>query len=199
MLIVYYYRFQATLHLLKSCFWELAKNVDVQTELITEIESIAKINNSASTTHDCIQSMKYLHMFVIETLRKYPSLPFVVRICNKDCTLPAIDGEMFKFVKGDLIHIPLKLIQNDAKYFLNPEKFNPFRFAENLQLKKFLGFGLGPRKCFGKQFVLLQVKSFLVTVLNEFSVEIFNKSDVILKNDKKLAFVQRNCDKINQK
>lgn len=199
MLIVHYFRFQATLHLLKSCFWELAKNVDVQTELITEIESTAKINNSASITHDCIQSMKYLDMFVIETLRKHPSLPLITRVCNKDCTLPATDGEMFKFVIGDLIQIPLKLIQNDARYFLNPEKFNPLRFAENIQSKKFLSFGLGPRQCIGKHFVLLQIKSFLVTVLNEFTVEILNKSDVISKNDKKLAFVQRNCDKMNQK
>ena len=187
------------MQVLKSCFLELAKNIDAQTELITEIEATAKMKLTASITHDNIQSMKYLDMFVAETLRKHPSQPFVTRVCNKDCTLPASDGEMFKFVKGDLIQIPLRLIQNDAKYFLKPENFNPFRFSENLELKKLLSFGLGPRQCIGKQFVLLQIKSFLVTVLTEFSVEIFHKSDVISKNDKKLVFVQRNCDKINQK
>lgn len=158
------------------CFWELAKNNQIQSELIAEIDDVTQTMNSKSISYKQLQSMQYLDMFIHETLRKHPPLPHGTRICNKDCSISTSDGELFKFLKGDLIHIPFKLMQNDAKYFSDPDHFNPLRFKEFSNFNSFLAFGKGPRKCPANQYVLLQTKALIFSVLRKYSLENLNKS-----------------------
>jgi cytochrome P450 len=180
------------------CLWELARNPEAQSKLIHEIESLAKTKSLKSIVND-LQCLEYLEMFINETSRKNPTTSLVSRTCNQDCSLTTSDGELFKFLKGDLIQIPIKLIQNDETYFNKPQNFDPIRFANNESNGKFLSFGLGQRKCLGKRYTMLLIKAFIVTLLLEFSVEILNNSNVISKNDRKLIFVQRFCDTSVQK
>lgn len=167
------------------CFWELAKNNNVQTNLIAEIDAVAREQKTELINFDQLQSMKYLEMFICEILRKYPSLPVGIKVCNKDCYLETKDGELFKFLEGDLIQIPIKLLQNDAKYFPKPETFDPLRFSEFSS--NFLAFGLGPRKCLGQQFALLQVKALIFTVMKKFSVGTLENSLEIPPNKQKFV------------
>lgn len=162
--------------MLTMCFWELALNNKVQTELIAEIDAVVKTMNSKSLSYAQLQTMKYLDMFIHEILRKYPSLPYVLRVCNKDCFISTHDSEIFKFLRRDIIQIPLKSIQNDAKYFPKPELFDPSRFKEPIKYK-LLAFGVGPKKCLGKQFALLQAKTVIFCVLRKFSVETLDKNE----------------------
>lgn len=171
------------------CLWELAKNFEAQTKLVDEI---SKFN---STKLIKLQNRRYLDLLINETSRKSPPLPSLMRVCNKNCSLTTNERETFKFLRGDLIEIPIKLMQNDEKYFHKPENFDSLRFANNENYEKFLSFGKGPRQCIAKEFSMLQIKAFIVTLLSEYSVEILNNSNVISKNDKKLVFVQRICDK----
>lgn len=129
--------------------------------------------------------MKYLEMIIYETLRKHPPLPLAIKVCNKSCYLETKDGELFKFLEGDLVQIPFNLLQNDAKYFPDPETFDPFRFNEISS--SFLAFGLGPRKCLGQQFALLQVKALIFTVMKKYSVETLNSSFEVPANEQKFV------------
>lgn len=147
---------------MQMCFWELAREHKVQAELMVEID-----NAGEPIDFDKLSRMNYLDMVVRETLRKWPSMPFGVRVCNKHCSIRTSDGEMFKFRRGDLIHLPFKTIQRDPKHFYSPETFNP-----NRCMKSFLAFGLGPRSCPASQFVLLQTKLLIFAILSEYSVEV---------------------------
>jgi cytochrome P450 family 6 len=55
--------------------------------------------------------------------------------------------------KGTPVYIPLFGLQNDAKYFPEPDTFNPNRFADENKDKlvpfSFIPFGEGPRICIG--------------------------------------------------
>jgi cytochrome P450 len=56
--------------------------------------------------------------------------------------------------KGTQILIPVMALQNDPKYYPDPEKFDPERFNEEEKKKRppctYLPFGEGPRICIGR-------------------------------------------------
>lgn len=93
--------------------------------------------------------IKFIIIFVLESLRKYPSLPFLDRICESDYKVPGTD---LVIKKGLPVYISLLGIQNDEKYFPNPEKYFPERFKEKVNVDQLvhLPFGFGPRACIGK-------------------------------------------------
>lgn len=88
--------------------------------------------------------------FFLETLRKYPPLPFLVRKCVRDYKLP---NSNYTIKKGQLLRIPLLGIHRDAEYYPDPEKFDPERFSDEQKSKRhpivFMPFGEGPRICIG--------------------------------------------------
>lgn len=173
--------------MLQRCFYEIAENPKVQQELIDEIDKIVDALNGGPVTCEALCSMNLLEMVIQEVLRKWPPIPFGSRVCTKDCIITTDDGESLKFIKGDLIHLPFQMIQNDPDYFYNPEKFDPSRFINAETKKNFLAFGLGPRNCIGSHFVLLQTKIFMFTILNKFSVKVSEKLD-----SKENVFLQLN-------
>jgi cytochrome P450 family 6 len=90
-------------------------------------------------------------LYIAETLRKYPPVPFLTRECTKGYTIPGTDVTL---EKGMLVVIPVLGIHKDPKYYPNPEKFDPDRFRVEAKSKRhhftYLPFGEGPRVCIGK-------------------------------------------------
>jgi cytochrome P450 family 6 len=90
-----------------------------------------------------------------ETLRKYPPVPFLERMCCSDYELPAPDrNETIKLPVGTGVYIPALALHYDPTYFPEPEKFDPNRFTEAIKggRPKYtcIPFGEGPRMCLGK-------------------------------------------------
>lgn len=113
---------------------------------ITEI--LSKHNNEIS--YDAIQEMKFVDLCIKESLRKYPGLPILNRISNKDYKIP---GQNYTIKKGTQIVISLMGQHLDDNNFPNPQKFDPYRFAdetENFNPSAYMPFGDGPRNCVGK-------------------------------------------------
>lgn len=163
--------FTSTLKLIESCFFELAKNQNIQSELISEVDAVVRSSREESTNCDAVNRMRFLDMFIHETLRKHPPVPYGTRVCTKDCVIMTSSGEQLKFIKGDSIYLPFKLLQNDPKYYVNPNLFDPSRFISEQSKRSLLAFGLGPRNCLGSQLVLLQSKVLIFTLLSKYSVK----------------------------
>ncbi|KAB0797625.1 hypothetical protein PPYR_08618 [Photinus pyralis] len=147
--------------------YELSIQRDIQEKLRSEINST--FLQYGSFDYLVIKHMRYLHMVVQETLRKYPILPFLERKCAKTYSIPEknliIDA-------GTPIYIPLLGLHYDPKYFKNPDNFDPERFADKKVDKTFyLPFGDGPRGCIGARFSLMAVKVALLYILREFEVK----------------------------
>ncbi|KAG6464387.1 hypothetical protein O3G_MSEX014478 [Manduca sexta] len=128
---------------------ELAFNQDVQLKIQKEIDQVlAKYNNELC--YDAVAEMSLLSMAFKESLRIFPSLGNLHRVCARSYTIPGLDITIDPGVK---IIIPVEGIQNDPKYYDEPKRFNPERFAgmEPSQYKyTFMAFGEGPRACIGK-------------------------------------------------
>lgn len=100
---------------------------------------------------DYFELILYLYRFVSETLRKYPPVTVLNRICTNETTM---EGTKFVTPKGIAVAIPVFGIHRDANIYPNPDKFDPERFTEeNIKTRHpyaYLPFGEGPRICIGK-------------------------------------------------
>lgn len=92
----------------------------------------------------------------------HPPVPVIVRKATKDYKIPDSDVTI---EKGTSVTICNYGMQMDEKYFPNPEKFEPERFADEEKSKTnnyaYLPFGGGPRFCIG-MFTKI-IKTFFVT------------------------------------
>ena len=79
------------------------------------------------------------------------------RICVKDYDLK-YDDKVLHFEPNVSFFIPIWNFHRDPEYFPEPEKFNPDRFSEenrgNIDPDTYLPFGVGPRNCIGKFFIM---------------------------------------------
>jgi cytochrome P450 family 6 len=90
-----------------------------------------------------------------ETLRKYPVVPFLDRMCVSDYTLPSASGNgTVTLPKGTGVYIPIFALHYDKQYYPDPDKFDPERFTEENKQNRpsytYLPFGEGPRICIGE-------------------------------------------------
>ena len=79
----------------------------------------------------------------------YTTAPVLFRKCNKAFEIP---DTKYVVEPGIRITIPTGCFHHDEKYFPNPLKFDPERFAEGntaFQKSAYLPFGDGPRICIG--------------------------------------------------
>lgn len=103
-----------------------------------------------------------------ETLRKYPPLAAQSRECTKDYRVP---GTNIVIEKGTPIMIACFGMHYDAKFYPDPEKFIPERFAGERKTfieQPWLPFGLGPKACVGYQMGMVQSKAALVSLLHKY-------------------------------
>ncbi|KPJ01420.1 Cytochrome P450 6B1 [Papilio xuthus] len=157
-------------------FYELAKNPDIQDKLIAEIDEVLSRHNG-NITFECLSEMTYLSKVFDETLRKYPVADFTQRNAKTDYVFPGTD---ITIKKGQTIIVSTWGIQNDPKYYPNPEKFDPERFSpENIKNRHpcaYLPFSAGPRNCLGMRFAKWQSEVCIAKVLSQYRVEMSKKT-----------------------
>ncbi|KAI2474114.1 cytochrome P450 9e2 isoform X2 [Diabrotica virgifera virgifera] len=174
------------------CFvgYELAANQDYQERLREEImETLDQCHGSLS--YEALLKMKYMDMFVSESLRKWPVAIMTERQCTKDYIIKPERPEEAPVTikKGMSIWMPVYPIHRDSKYYPDPDKFDPDRFNEQNKSKinpyTYLPFGLGPRNCIGSRFALLEVKVVFFYLLRDFQIVPVEKSQIPLVISKK--------------
>lgn len=171
--------FIAGLDTVSSCLtfllYELTLNRDVQERLYEEVMETERGLAGKLLNYEILISMKYLDMVVSETLRKWPPTIDTDRYSTRDYLLDDGAGLKLHIEKGRSIYIPIVAIQNDPKYFPNPERFDPERFSEENRAKivpgTFIPFGAGPRNCIGSRLALMEVKVAVYYLLRAFSLE----------------------------
>lgn len=138
------------------------------------LEEIDHFTEKGEITYDTLGRMKYLEMIIMETLRIYPINGQVDRVCVKSFTLPKSTTDSREFVVdlGTLLWIPIYSLHHDPKLFPDPEKFDPERFSDEnkggINPGAYIPFGLGPRKCFGDRFALMEMKILIVHLMQKF-------------------------------
>ncbi|XP_024886574.1 cytochrome P450 9e2-like [Temnothorax curvispinosus] len=160
---------------------ELAVNQDIQDRLREEIQQhLAEGNGEIS--YESLSKMSYMDMVISETLRKYPPVIFIDRLCTKEYELPPSQpGCKNVIVKPDnVLMFPVYALHRDPAYFPNPDKFDPERFSEenkdNIVPYTYMPFGHGPRKCIGNRFALMETKILIAHLLQKFTFKTVEKT-----------------------
>ncbi|XP_063926410.1 cytochrome P450 6a2-like [Zophobas morio] len=172
--------FETSALLMTWTLYELAKNLEIQERLRDEIcDVLEKFDGKIS--YQSLQEMKYFDQVMNETMRKFPPVPFVNRVCTKDYKMPNEDTII---EKGTAVVIPILGIHRDADYYPDPEKFDPARFSEENKKKMhscaYIPFGKGPRSCIGMRLGLLQAKVGLCGLVRNFRFTLNEKTPDVM-------------------
>jgi cytochrome P450 len=156
--------FETSANTLNWVWYLLASHPDVEETLIAESRKL--IPNVSAVSADTLADMVYTQQVLEETLRLYPPVwLFTRRSCAQD------DLEAFDVPIDTDIYLSPFILHRTAKYWPDPERFDPGRFAADNSAKKerpYFPFSLGPRRCLGEYFSFLEMKVHLGLLLPRF-------------------------------
>ncbi|XP_012059255.1 PREDICTED: cytochrome P450 9e2-like [Atta cephalotes] len=160
---------------------ELAVNQDIQDRLRKEVQQHLTEGND-EISYESLSKMSYMDLIISETLRKYPPVIFIDRLCAKRYELPPSQPGCKNVIvePNSILMFPIYALHHDPEYFPNPDKFDPERFSDENKDKilpyTYLPFGHGPRKCIGNRFALMETKILIAHLLLKFTLKITKKT-----------------------
>ena len=177
-LVFYVAGFETTSSTMSFCLFELARNPEALKKVQAEVDNVFKTAGPEGVSYDMLDKLTYLDCCINETMRLYPSLPFLFRECSKDYNVP--DSKLV-IHEGTTVFISLMGLHRDPDIFKNPLQFKPEIFLNssngngNSEGLFYMPFGDGPRICIGMRMGKLTVKLGLSMILSKFNVELTDK------------------------
>jgi len=170
----------------------LAKNQHVQEKLYQEISNAIQEYGDEKLDYATIMKLPYLDMVLLESHRCYP-VTHLDRASGTDYKVPGTD---IVIPKNTFVRIPVPAIGKDAKYFPDPETFNPENFTEEKKAERhsfaYGGFGQGPRNCIAKRFATMEVKIAVARIVAKFNVLPCEKTvDELIPDPKSRSFLPK--------
>jgi cytochrome P450 len=156
--------FETSANTLNWVWYLLAGHPDVEEKVIEESRSL--IPTVSAVSADSLAAMKYTQQVLEETLRMYPPVWLFTRRSREDDEL---DG--FEVPEDTDIYLSPFILHRTARFWPEPERFDPARFAEGKFAKNerpYFPFSLGPRRCLGEYFSFLEMKVHLGLLLPRF-------------------------------
>lgn len=146
----------------------LSRNPEVEEKLVEELDRV--LDGRPPASGDAGQ-LAYTRQVVEEGLRLRPPVWGIGREALEDIELR---GHVIK--KGTQIFIMQWVLHQDARYFHEPQRFDPDRWAperrESIPAHASMPFGAGPRKCIGTHFAMLEATLLLASIVQRFHVEV---------------------------
>ncbi len=146
----------------------LASHPEAQAKLHEELDRV--LTERLPKTAD-IPQLAYTNKVIREALRLYPPAWVMSRRAAEDVKI----GEYFVPAGSNVIISPW-VTHRDARFFPNPEAFNPDRwspeFEQTLPKFAYFPFGGGPRICIGNNFALMESAILLASVAQRFDVSL---------------------------
>ncbi|MGI9271419.1 MAG: cytochrome P450 [Woeseiaceae bacterium] len=165
--------FETSANTLNWAWYLLAKHPQVEQRLLNE--AALQLPDAASVSFERAAAMTYAQQVLEETLRLYPPVWLFTRRSDADDEI----GD-FDVPPGTDIYLSPYLLHRTEKYWPDPDRFDPDRFALADKPKKdrpFFPFSLGPRRCVGEYFSFLEMKIHLGLLLPKFRMSLVDKGD----------------------
>ena len=139
-------------------------------------EQIHAVIGMRSATVSDLETIPLARQVIEETLRLYPVVHALDRTAARDFEL---DGYLIP-AGAELLFSALAL-HHDARLFRNPDHFDPDRFdsalRRDLPRYGYFPFGGGPKICAGNHFALLEGSLVVVTIAQNFDLEVLETSE----------------------
>nr|ADF87312.1 cytochrome P450 3A [Carassius gibelio] len=161
-------------------FYNLATHPEAMEKLQGEIDQ--SFSREDPVDYEGIMNMEYLDAALNESLRLFPIVARLERVCKK-----TVDINGLLVPKDVVVMIPTFALHRDPDYWSEPDSFRPQRFSkdnrESIDPYMFMPFGLGPRNCIGMRFAQVSIKLAIVEILQRFDVSVCEQTQVPLELD----------------
>ncbi len=148
--------------------WDLlSRNPGAKARLHKELDTV--LDGDSPTAED-LSDLQYTEHVVRETLRLYPPVHELRREPVSD---EVING--YTIPEGELIVLPTWVMHRDERFWNAPTQFRPERWGNKKPSERpasaYFPFGVGPRRCIGKQFALIEAQLVVATIAQEYTFE----------------------------
>jgi cytochrome P450 len=147
----------------------IARHADVQERLRAEVEAVL---GGRAATFDDLPRLPFAEAVVKESLRLCP--PTAALFTRQ--ALVEVDLGGYRLAPGSLVSMSPYVTQRDPRWFPEPERFDPDRFApgrvESIPEYAFIPFGAGPHVCIGNSFAMMEITLVVATVAQRFQLEL---------------------------
>jgi cytochrome P450 len=161
---------ETTANVLSWTWFLLGQNPDVEEKLIEELGRVlgGRVPNPAD-----LPRLVYTDTVLRESMRLYPP----VWVIGRRALAPFRLGE-YELPAGTNVLISQLIMHKDARYFPEPERFDPDRWSSRdprtaaLPRFAYFPFGGGPRVCIGAGFGMMEAVLLLATIAQQFRIHI---------------------------
>jgi cytochrome P450 len=141
-------------------FMLLGRNPAARERLEDELRTV--LDGREPTTAD-VPTLRFTEAVVYETLRLYPPAYATGREAIRDTSIGGVPVH-----KGNVVFVAMSATHRDPRFYPEPDEFRPERWLDGLEKRlprgAFFPFGLGPRKCIGASFAMLEATLLLATI-----------------------------------
>jgi cytochrome P450 len=154
---------------LSWAFYLLGQHPEVEQNLAAEL---AAVLGDRAPTLDDMPKLRYTGLVLKEVMRLYPpAWTLSMRLATSDTVIGG-----YKLATGNLVMLSPWVTQRDARFFPEPLRFHPERWADGLeqQLPRFayFPFGGGQRLCIGQSFAMMEATLILAAIVGRYRVEL---------------------------
>jgi cytochrome P450 len=166
---------ETTANALAWTFYLLSQHPEVEARLHAELDAVLGPPSSGppprAPSYDDLPRLPYVEQVIKESLRLYPPAFMVVRRAHQDTEIGG-----FPVPAGSEIVVWTYLTHRDPRWFPEPDRFRPERFAPDEEAKipklAYAPFGAGPRACIGKGFAMVEARLLLATLAHRLRFEL---------------------------
>jgi cytochrome P450 len=151
-----------------TCYF-IARNPGVQSRLREELDTV--LGGRVATFED-LPRLTFADTVVKESLRIFPPTPALIN--RQAVTEVEVGG--YQLPPGSLVILSPYVTQRDSRWFPEPERFDPDRFAhgrlEKIPEYAYFPFGAGPHVCIGNTFAMMEITLVVTTLVQRFHLEL---------------------------
>jgi cytochrome P450 len=166
---------ETTANALAWTLYLLSQNPDSEAKLLDELHTV--LNGRTPTMAD-LPKLVYTDMVIKETMRMYPPAFVITREVSEDIEL---NGYPIK--KGSILLMSQYVMHHDPRYFPEPDRFEPERFApgyeDHLPKYAYFPFGGGPRICIGNQFAQIEAALVVAIIMEQYRLSLLPGQTIV--------------------
>ncbi len=145
--------------------WAMAAHPEVAQRAAREVDEVL---GGREPTYADVAKLAYLGQTLKETMRlRPPAAGLITREASEDVEIGG-----WRVPRGAMLRITPYAVHHDPRWFPDPERFDPDRFApgrvEQMPRGAYLPFGIGPRVCIGSMFATIEMTLIAAMLLQRF-------------------------------
>lgn len=159
---------ETTANAMTWTWYLLSQHPEVETKLHGELDAV--LGNRLPSAED-VSRLSYTRKVFTESIRLYPPAWTIGRRALNDYNV-----SQYRIPANSMIFMSPYVMQHDARYFPNPEVFDPERWTPEAQAARpkfsYFPFGGGPRQCIGEAFAWMEGVLLIATIAQRWKLRL---------------------------